>query len=262
MAIYRNVSMNFWTDSKVDDEFTPEEKYFMLYLLTNPHTNILGCYEISMKQMERETGYNIDTIHRLISRMQDTHGVIQYDAATKEILIVHWHKYNWQKSDKVLKALVDAAAYIKSASFKAFISDTVYIRYGYRMDITTDTVTVTVSDTVSVTESMDADEPRQAPAPEKPVEKPKPKKRFVPPTVEEVRAYCRERENSIDPQRFVDFYTANGWVQGKGKPIRDWKAAIRLWEQREKELHPTARDKPRQDSSFDLADFDRLVNNF
>ena len=58
MAFYRNISINFWTDSKIDDDFTPEDKYFYLYLLTNPHTNICGCYEISMKQMERETGYN------------------------------------------------------------------------------------------------------------------------------------------------------------------------------------------------------------
>lgn len=277
MALYRNVSMNFWTDSKVDDEFTPEEKYFMLYLLTNPHTNILGCYEISMKQMERETGYNMDTINRLLGRMQDTHGVIRYDAATKEILIVHWHKYNWQKSEKVLKALVDAASCIKSASFKKYIADTVYIRYGYRMDITT--VIAIESDTVLDSESMDADEPRQTLAPEqpveksvekpvensKPVEKPKPKKRFVPPTVEEVAAYCAERQNGVNPQRFVDFYTANGWTQGKGKPIKDWQAAVRTWEQRDG--YSQARGMPMQQqpthsSSIDLADAYRLINQF
>ena len=55
-------------------------------------------------------------------------------------------------------------------------------------------------------------------------------KRFIPPTIEEVQAYCTERGNNIDPERFVDFYTANGWVQGKGKPIKDWKAAVRTWE--------------------------------
>lgn len=55
--------------------------------------------------------------------------------------------------------------------------------------------------------------------------------KFIPPTVEEVRAYCIQRNNSVDAQRFVDFYTANGWVQGKGKkPIKDWKAAVRTWE--------------------------------
>lgn len=58
----------------------------------------------------------------------------------------------------------------------------------------------------------------------------RPPARFVPPTVEEVRAYCKERGNNVDPERFHDYYSANGWVQGKGKPIKDWKAAVRTWE--------------------------------
>lgn len=53
--------------------------------------------------------------------------------------------------------------------------------------------------------------------------------RFTPPTVDEVQAYCRERGNSVDPQRFVDYYTANGWRVGKN-PMKDWKAAVRTWE--------------------------------
>lgn len=56
------------------------------------------------------------------------------------------------------------------------------------------------------------------------------RKRFTPPTLEEVRAYCEERHNTVDPQRFIDYYTANGWVQGRGKPIKDWKACVRTWE--------------------------------
>lgn len=57
--------------------------------------------------------------------------------------------------------------------------------------------------------------------------------KFAPPTVEEVRAYCTERGNLVDPETFVDFYTANGWTQGRGKPIRDWKACVRTWEKRD-----------------------------
>lgn len=57
------------------------------------------------------------------------------------------------------------------------------------------------------------------------------KERFIPPTVEQVRAYCSERHNGIDPQAFVDYYEANGWVQGKSrKPLQDWKAAVRTFE--------------------------------
>ena len=54
-------------------------------------------------------------------------------------------------------------------------------------------------------------------------------KRFTPPTVKEVKDYCDERKNGIDPQCFVDFYETNGWMRGKSK-IKDWKACVRTWE--------------------------------
>lgn len=57
--------------------------------------------------------------------------------------------------------------------------------------------------------------------------------RFIKPTLEEVEAYCRERGNEVDAQRFIDYYTANGWKVGKN-PMRDWKAAVRTWEMRDK----------------------------
>lgn len=57
-----------------------------------------------------------------------------------------------------------------------------------------------------------------------------PRTRFVPPTLEDVKAYCLERKNDVDAERFFDFYSANGWKQGHGKPIVDWKAAVRTWE--------------------------------
>lgn len=56
--------------------------------------------------------------------------------------------------------------------------------------------------------------------------------RFTPPTVEEVAAYCRERGNSVDAQRFVDFYASKGWKVGSQHMV-DFKAAVRTWERRE-----------------------------
>ena len=56
--------------------------------------------------------------------------------------------------------------------------------------------------------------------------------RFIPPTIDEVTAYCRERNNTVDPERFIDHYTANGWMVGKNK-MKDWKASVRTWERRE-----------------------------
>jgi hypothetical protein len=56
-----------------------------------------------------------------------------------------------------------------------------------------------------------------------------PRKNFVKPTVEEVREYCLERKNNVNPEKFVDFYESKDWYIGKNK-MKDWKAAVRTWE--------------------------------
>ena len=65
-------------------------------------------------------------------------------------------------------------------------------------------------------------------------------RRFTPPSVEEVAVYCRERGNSVSPQRFVDFYAAKGWRVGSAA-MKDWRAAVRTWEDRDE--HPPNRRK-------------------
>ena len=57
--------------------------------------------------------------------------------------------------------------------------------------------------------------------------------RFIPPTIDEVRAYCAENGYTVDADRFVDYYTSNGWKVGKN-PMKDWKAAVRTWNGKEK----------------------------
>lgn len=57
-------------------------------------------------------------------------------------------------------------------------------------------------------------------------------RRFTPPTVEDVEAYCRERGNGVDAQRFVDFYASKGWKVGSAG-MKDWRAAVRNWEQQD-----------------------------
>ena len=74
-------------------------------------------------------------------------------------------------------------------------------------------------------------------------EKPAKRKRFTPPTVEEVSSYCLERKNGIDAQSFIDYYAARNWYLGKTK-MTDWKAAVRTWENRRKA------DKPQQGFTY------------
>ena len=76
--------------------------------------------------------------------------------------------------------------------------------------------------------------------------------RFQPPTVDEVRVYCQERGNSVDPARFVDFYASKGWLVGKSK-MRDWRAAVRSWERSDSRQNAQGKDRIRSydaDESF------------
>lgn len=142
MAVYRNVQLSFWTDSKISDDFTPEDKYFYLYLLTNPHTNLCGCYELSIRQMSNDTGYSKDSVEKLIDRMQNVHKVIQYSKDNKEILIINWAKYNWTSSPLVMKSIDKSINTIKTQEYRGFLRylyehiDTVSIGYSYPMEST------------------------------------------------------------------------------------------------------------------------------
>lgn len=88
--------------------------------------------------------------------------------------------------------------------------------------------------------------PSENPAPRtshslEPVIEPKEKgktKRFSPPPIQDVIAYCQERGNCIDAERFIDFYQSKNWYVGKNK-MKDWKAAIRTWEKRERNNSPS-----------------------
>ena len=75
--------------------------------------------------------------------------------------------------------------------------------------------------------------------------------KFSPPTVGEVKAYCLERQNGIDAERFVDYYTAHGWQVGKSK-MKDWKAAVRTWE---KNNNSTAIQESGEETSAKKQDF-------
>ena len=157
MALYRTISLTFWTDTKIADDFTPEDRYFYLYLFTNPHTNLCGCYEVSVRQIANETGYSVETIERLLNRFSEIHKVSFYAKETKEVLLVNWYKYNWTKSEKLRKPLLVEINKVKKDSFREYLlerfegKETGYPIDTYCID-TSVTVTASVTDTVSDTD--------------------------------------------------------------------------------------------------------------
>jgi hypothetical protein len=98
MAVYRQIQTSFWQDDFVLN-LTPEEKYFYLYLLTNSKTKQCGIYQLPMPIIIIETGYNQETVEKLLHRFID-YGKIIYCAKTREIGIVNWPKYNPMESPK------------------------------------------------------------------------------------------------------------------------------------------------------------------
>lgn len=142
MAIYRTVQLTFWTDPNVLDDFTPEDKYFYLYLLTNPQTNLCGCYQISYLNTTQQLGYSRDTVDRLLDRFENFHQLIKFCKSTKEVFILNWHKYNWTSSSKFVSALIKNIEEVKSKEFHKELEklvseltlDTVSIPYRTRID--------------------------------------------------------------------------------------------------------------------------------
>lgn len=123
MGPYRQVMTSFWTDSFVSDHFSAEDKYFYLYSLTNIHTNLCGCYDISFKQMASETGMNVDTISAIVNRFVKVYNLVRYDESTREFLILNWGKHNWTESPKFRKYLRKEIESIKNNEFRAFLTD-------------------------------------------------------------------------------------------------------------------------------------------
>jgi len=92
--------------------------------------------------------------------------------------------------------------------------------------------------------------PAPAPAPTSPNGDAKTRPRFQPPTLEEIRTYCLDRKNTVDPEAWLAHYQANGWKVGRNQ-MKDWKAAVRTWERNGLGSKPAERN-------FD-ADFDRVA---
>lgn len=99
MGIKRVVDTSFWTDGKVDD-FSPEDKYFMLYLLTNPFCKQLGIYEISIKQAAFQMGYSVDAFNVLLDRFESKYKMIVFSKETNEIAILNFLRHSVIKGGK------------------------------------------------------------------------------------------------------------------------------------------------------------------
>ena len=122
MAVKRIVSTAFWEDEKVINDFTPEDKYFFLYLLTNPRTTLLGVYRLVPKQAAFEMGYSLEAVLTLIERFENKYKTIRYNRNTCEIAIKNYLRYGIVSGGRpVLDLLKKTAGEVVDKSLIEFV---------------------------------------------------------------------------------------------------------------------------------------------
>lgn len=191
------------------------------------------------KSIIRNVKCNEDDLRILIAKKF----IIPFESGV--VVIKHWRIHNYIRNDRYketkYKEEKASLAYDENNAYTqnlipVYQTDTIGIPLVSKMDtqdrIGKDRIGKDRIEEKTILTDGKKEHPIGGQCPEK-VQSEKPK-RFVKPTVEEVAAYCAERKNGVDAERFVDFYESKGWVIGKNSPMRDWRAAVRNWENRDK----------------------------
>lgn len=175
------------------------------------------------KSIMRQTGASMDDFRILLGKQY----IIAFESGV--IVIRHWRIHNYIQKDRYKPSECISEKAMLSVDKKGVYTECIQdvsssdtqVRLGKdRLGEVNNTI---LTDGLSHSDECDG---------QKTLAKKAKAKRFVPPTVDEVRAYCQERGNSLNPEAFVDFYASKGWMVGKN-PMRDWKAAVRTWERSE-----------------------------
>lgn len=119
----RMIDTDLWNNEDIIEYFTAEDKYFWLYLLTNPHNNICGVMKASPVLIARDMGYSKECIQNLLYRFENVHRTIIVDKETHELLILNWGKFNWNKSPDILKTVEKTMNSINSYYLREILSD-------------------------------------------------------------------------------------------------------------------------------------------
>lgn len=167
------------------------------------------------KKIQKMCGASDDDFKLLIAKSF----IILFDSGI--IVIKHWKMHNYIQVDRYRPT-----DYVEEKSMLGIKSNKAYTLDVSKMD--TECIQNGYIGKVSIgKDSKDKDSKEESAIEEK-------AKRFYPPTLDEVKQYCEERNNNIDPMAFIDFYSSKGWMIGKNR-MKDWKAAVRTWERKRKE---------------------------
>lgn len=226
------------TDAFMDMPLTTQALYFHLNLRADDD-GFIG----NPNQIVRLIGASMDDLKLLIAKRF----VIAFEDGV--IVIKHWRMHNTLSAYRYKETnFIEDKALLKIKENKAYsltsgdeICDERLIEIAHRQ--TKDNTKTTLEENRREENSIDKVNNKKNSA-------------FVKPTLDEVKNYCLERNNSVDPESFIDFYESKGWLIGKNH-MKDWKAAVRTWEKRNK---GESNDRVLgTDTSRDEAEYERQV---
>lgn len=151
----RLIDTELWNNEQIVEEFTCDDKYFWLYLLTSPHGSICGVMRYSPAIIGRDMGLHKDTIENLVYRFENNYKLIFVDKETKELLILNWYKWNWSTSGKLLQSVLNSKETIKSAFIQELVQERIDFVTGKTDRVSIPYAYPTISNTITNTNNIE-----------------------------------------------------------------------------------------------------------
>lgn len=151
----RLIDTELWNNEQIVEEFTCDDKYFWLYLLTSPHGSICGVMRYSPAIIGRDMGLHKDTIENLVYRFENNYKLIFVDKETKELLILNWYKWNWSTSGKLLQSVINSKETIKSAVIQELVQERIDFVTGKTDRVSIPYAYPTISNTITNTNNIE-----------------------------------------------------------------------------------------------------------
>lgn len=223
MAIYRTLYTKFWEDDKILDEMSMEEKFFYIYLLTNPRVKQCGCYEISFQQIFLQTNISKENAKKIIEKFEKELNLIKYSKNTKEILLLNFYKYNWTSSNLIKTCIEKELNEIKEPEFIKYIKK--MLEYQYPIN----RVSIPLGEKEKEKENKNINNNIKS-------ERENINTPTASPTLTEIFDYSKSL-NFNDKEyceKFYNHYESIGWVNGTGQEIKNWKLVFNNWLKKDK----------------------------
>lgn len=221
------------SDAFLDMPLSAQALYFHLSMRADDEGFINNA-----KKIQRMIFASDDDLKLLVAKRF----IIPFD--TGVVVIKHWRIHNYIQSDRFKPTVyTEERAKLTLKDNNAYTLDTDWIQDGYSLEAQ-DSIGKDSIDKLSIEEDRKERGLKST------------SQHFTPPTLEEVRQYCQERQNNVDAEYFLDYYQARGWYLSNGKKCRDWKSCVRTWERNDK----TSRFSPPAQKR--LSDIDERKNDY